>query len=527
MALQERKSGRILITNDNEARTKLLEGVKLAAEAVGVTYGPRGRNVIFENTIGLPTVTRDGATVAKQVYFSDAATNMGAQLVMEASQTTERVAGDATSATALLTYHWSQLGAQEIAAGVHPMVVSRRISDDADRLLEELERLAKPTKKGQLEQVATVSSGDPLLGKLIAEAVEHVGPEGGIIAEQAMTDSVEREYANGYYLQTGFQALQQGRKEMISPAVIVSIKRLTSIADAAELLTKTAQIMGITPQAMQSGNIPRILLVGDISGDAYNVIVDNVNRGQVDAIIIRTPATYGEMGRQLLEDIAIYANCKPVTEATNLRAFNEDYVGGVDRVMASKMETTIFGDNDRDTVQERITALRDQLKEEIGDAVAEKLRDRIAKLEGRIALFRIGGATDTEKEEVSFRVDDAILATRAAAAHGVVAGGGVTLLALSKTEGIDPITVSALQALFKRLFENAGLPGEVYLANAEDLAEGYGWNLRGLKKGVVSMEKEGILDAKLAIEQVIKNASSIASKVLSVGAELVFEVKEG
>jgi chaperonin GroEL len=518
---QDAKDNRILL-NEKDTRTKILEGAKASYDAVTATFGPRGKNVLLEKPFGRPMLTRDGVTVARDVYFSDRSKNMGAQLVLEASEVTNRIAGDGTTGTVALSYNLLKNGAQAIEAGVHPMEVKAQLLNDQNLMLDKLAKLAKPVKKGQLLSVATVSSGDPLLGQLISEAVERVGADGGILAEKAPLDDIEREFVNGYYLQSGFQALQSGKKELGNPFVIVTIRRLSSAADIADVLTKALQAFGFNPQ---TDGIPRFLIVGNVEDGAYINAVNLINQGKIDAIVVKSPPQFGEMSKQLLEDIAVYAGCSPITDTTNLRELNKSFVGTVDKVVSNKTETTIFSDNKTEAIQTRVQEIKDQLETETVDAVSEKLRDRVAKLEGKIALFRIGGATDTSKEEKEFRIEDAIHATRAAASDGVVPGGCTTLLELSKLEGLSEITRKSLRDTFKRLLVNANQPAEVKLEEALKADYGFGFNLRGDGE-LVDMVKAGILDPKLVIEQVVKNSTQTAADSLSIGVSAVFEDKK-
>lgn len=520
---QDVKDNRIIIRGE-EARAKLLEGAKAAYDSVTTTFGPKGQNVLIEKTFGRPLPTRDGVTVARDTYFKDRPKNMGAQLVLEASETTNRIAGDGTTATVGLSYGLIKHGNQAIAAGTHPMELKDQLITDSQVILDTLEKLAKPTKKGQLQEVATVSSGSPILGQLIAEAIDYVGADGGIITEKAHVQDIEREYVDGYYLQTGFTALQAGRKEMIDPLVVVLTRRLTSSADANEILTKVVKSQGITPEAMQQGSIPRILFVGDIEEAAYNFIVNLVNRGVIDAIIIKTPPIFGAMGKDLLEDIAVYADCEPVSDQVNLKDFDARYVGSIDRIVSTKTESTLFSDNSGETIKDRVNEIKDQIKVETVDAITEKLKDRVAKLEGKIALFKIGGATESEKEEKEFRIEDAIQATRAAFTDGIVAGGGITLLELSKLDISEPYR-KALRDLFCQLLINANLPAELKLDEALKAPKGHGFNLREGGE-LVNMVDAGILDPKLVVEQVIRNATSAATIALTTGTLIVFEDKD-
>lgn len=512
----EKKPNKILL-NEDDTRAKLLEGAKAVYDAVATSYGPRGRNFLLEKGFGRPMLSRDGVTIARDVFFEDRAKNMGAQLLIEASEVTNRIAGDGTSATVVLSGNLFKHAAQSVAAGVHPMVIKDVLIDDSQKMLDCLDELAIPVKDEQLKEVATVSSGDPLLGQLIAEAILHVGQDGGILTEKAPINEVERIYEDGYYLQSGFNALQAGKKEMVDPVVIVSNRRFTSAADVVELLTKATQASGIQPN---TGNLLRTVLIGNFEEAAYFAVIELINRGAIDAIIIKTPPQFGEMGKFLLEDIAILAGCKVIGENTPMKAFDTSYLGTVKKVIASKTDSTLFADNDSEVVQDRIEEIQGQMEEEVSDGVIESLRDRIAKLEGKIAIFKIGGATDSIKEELEFRLEDAINATRAAYSDGIVAGGGITLLELSKLD-VSDITKKALHDTFKQLLINANLPAELKLDEALKAKVGYGFNLRKDGK-LVDMVKDGIIDPVLVTRETVKNAMNTIGAAITVGGSLIF-----
>lgn len=518
------------IIKGDEARKALLEGARLVAETVGVTYGPKGRNVLIEKTYGRPVLTRDGVTVAREVYFRERDVNMGAQAVLEASETTNRIAGDGTSATSILAYSLMKHGVQAIAAGTHPMDIKATLLKDSQTLLDKLDELSATVSEGQLNSVATVSAGDPVLGKLISEAIEYVGPDGGILTEKSPIDTVERKYEDGYYLQSGFTALTVGKKEMINPKVVISTRRLSSAADVLDILNGVARTM--VDANGQLASIPRILFVGNIEDAAYLTIVENINQGRLDGIIIKTPPTFGEMGKDLLEDIAILCDCETITDSTNLKNFvkqtehgvSSTFIGSIDKVVASKNDSTLFRAKSGETVKDRVDALKDQLKATTVDAITEKLKDRIAKLEGKIALFKIGAPTETAKEEIEFRVEDAIQATRAAASDGIVPGGGVTLLELSKQDISDTYR-EALHDVFKRLLVNANLSAEVKLLEALEAPTGFGYNLREGDE-LVDVVKAGVLDPTLVVSEVIKNATEVAAGILTTETLLTFVDRE-
>jgi chaperonin GroEL len=308
--------------------------------------------------------------------------------------------------------------------------------------------------------------------------------------------------------------------------VIVLQKRVASAVDMGDILTRAFKAKGLVSDNGQITGVVKLLLIGNIDAAAYVHAVNLINKGAMDAIILKTPPHYGDMGMQLLEDIAVYTGCEPISESTNLREIGSNHVGEIGRVVASKVESTLYGDNSGEIVQDRIAALKSQIETEAVDAIREKLKDRLAKLEGKIAIFRIGGTTETTKEELEFRVEDSILATRAAVSHGIVPGGGTTLLELSKTIGLSDLTRNALREVFKQLLINANLPEQVKLQEALDAKPGYGFNLREGDE-LVDLVKAGILDPTLVVENIIRNACEMAGNLLTIGAMIVHEEKEG
>lgn len=515
-----------IVLNEEEARVKLLEGAKAVYDTVAVSYGPKGKNALIEQSFGRPVLTRDGITIARATYFSDRAKNMGAQVLNEASETTNRIVGDASSATVVFGYNLLKNAAQSLAAGKHPMDVSATLKEDREKVLEKLDTLHRPVKDGELVNVATVSAGDPLIGEMIAKAVERVGDDGGIIAEKAPVNNVECEYVDGYYLQSGFQALQVGKKEINDPLVVVSIKPLRSRSDAVEIVNNVAKSVNIQP-----GTPLKLLLIGQIEGEAYTLLAENIKLGTIDAILLTPPPSFGNMAKELLEDIALYARCKPIIETTSMNYSEQSigefqqFIGQIGRVVATKVDSTLFGLGSTEDVDARVAGLKEQIEVEVSDQVNERLKDRVAKLEGKIALFRIGAPTDSAKEEIEFRVEDAINATRAASKYGIVPGGGTTLLELAKVDGVSDMTTNALKDTFKQLLLNANLNAEIKLEEALAAKFGFGFNLR--KGGeLVDMVKEGVIDPKVAPEQTITNAIQSVSDLVTTGVVIINEDTE-
>lgn len=515
---QDVKDTRIVI-EDDQARAELLAGAELMYRSVTKTFGPRGMNVMAEKPFGRALLTRDGVTVSRETYFKDRAKNIGAQMLNEASETTNRIAGDGTTATVALAYHLLKYGNQAIAAGKHPMEVKDMLLNDSYVLLDALEKIKKPIKKSQLKDVASVSSGDVNLGQMIAEAIQYVGPNGGILTEKAPIWDIQREYINGYYLQNGFEAIQQGKIEINDPFVVVCSKKISSISDVATILNTAAKLKNHDG----STGLFKMIFIGNIEGVAYNHIIELINKPIIEAIVIKTPPQFGDMGTQVLDDIATYAGCEAIKDSVDLRGLLPAHIGKLDRAVGRRDNASLFADNSTELVQTRVQEIKDQLAVETVDQIAERFRDRIAKLEGKIALFKIGGATETTKEEKEFRIDDAIHATRSAYEHGVVVGGGITLLQLSKCN-ISEVYRKSLESVFKQLLDNANLPSELKLNEALHAPEGYGFDLR--KKGeLVDLVKEGILDPAQVVEQIIKNSTQAAADALTIGTLLVFQDK--
>lgn len=512
------KDHKVLVENVAE---EFLKGAETIYKAVSTTYGPRGLNVLIEKPYGRPVLTRDGVTVAKEVYSKERAKNMAMQLLLEASQTTNRLAGDGTTASVVLTYHLLKQAWQLVAAGHNPMDIRKQLNDDAQLLLEALKTYTKDIEGNQLVQVATVSSGDPALGRLIAEAVEHVGIDGGIIAEKAYVTGVEREYIEGYYLQEGFNALTEGKKELENPLVVVTAKKISSNADFLELMNQIVELTNVK----QTGEKLRIAMVGEIDGQARDSFIANIMQGNMDGVIINTPST-GSMGTQYLEDIALYCGAKVIAAGSNIKELSVDNIGHAEKVVCTPYTSSIFGGQHvKEDLEARLADLKDRIETEESDNLVEKFRDRVAKLQGKIAVFRIGGATETEKEEKEFRIEDALQATKAALAEGVVPGGASTLLRLSTTEGISDITRQALRSVFKRLMDNANLPADVKLHEVLSAKSPYGFNLRGDTEKPVDLVKAGVLDPALVLQEIIKNATSAAGNAVTIGLMITFEDK--
>lgn len=521
---QDKKDHRVVLYGE-KARKALLKGAKNMADTVGLTYGPKGLNIIAEKSYGNPLVTRDGVTISKEVYSEVRDENIGMNLLREAAESQVRNVGDGTTATVVLTYNLMKLAHQQIAAGVNPMELKALILKDSTVLIDQVNKLSTKVKKGQLEQVATVSSGDPGFGKLIAEAVEQVGSDGGIITQKSAIADVDKTNVDGYYMQPGYTALASGKLELSDAYVIVSAKRITTGPEILKLINKYVVGRYWAENNLQVGtpiNEPlNIFFYGEFEGDAYDTINLNINQGKMLGAVVKSPLQGGDMAPQYLEDLAVYTGGKIIAAADKIDDLDASYIGKAEKIRATAKETIVFdGEASKEDLEKHIADLKDRIAKEEIDAISEKLKERVSKLEGKIAIFRIGGANETDREEKEFRIDDAIQATKAAAQGGIVAGAGTTLLELTKCD-VSDIWKDALRNTFKKLLTNAALPAEVKLAEAEQAGYPNGYNLRKDDK-LVDVIAEGIVDPTLVVKQVIINSASTSANAVSVGAVIVF-----
>lgn len=524
---QSPKDHKVIIF-DKEAREALLRGAAIMAKTVGKSYGPKGQNLVIEKTYGRPIVTRDGVTISKEVYSEIRDENMGMQLLNEAAEATVRNVGDGTSATVVLTYNLLNIAYQQIAAGLDPMELKKIILDDKDILVDRIYELSQPSKKGQLEQVATISSGDNDFGKLIAEAVEQVGHDGGIITQKSTISNVDKTNVDGYYITPGYSALSSGKIELSDAYVIVSAKRITTGSEIIKLVNKVLERYW-HDKNLQPGTPPNemfnILFYGEFEGDAYESIGLNVQQGKFLAAIVKSPLQGGSMASQYLEDLAIYTGGKLISQVDRLDDITPDYIGKAEKARVNGKEAIIFGgEAASEDVAAHIALLKDQIDKEESDAISEKFKERVSKLEGKISIFRIGGANETQREEREFRIDDAIQATKAAAKGGIVAGAGSTLVELSRCS-IHKVWVEALRETYKKLLSNAALPAEVKLNQVLESSYPLGFNLKKDDK-LVDVIKEGILDPTLVLENIIENSAATAADAISAGAVITFKTKE-
>ncbi|HHU92680.1 MAG TPA: chaperonin GroEL [Halanaerobiaceae bacterium] len=505
-----------------DARRALERGVDQLANAVKVTLGPKGRNVVLEKSYGAPTITNDGVSIAREIELEDAYENMGAQTLKEVATKTNDVAGDGTTTATVLAQAIFKEGLKNVAAGANPMLIKRGIEKAVERLVEEISRLSQPVEgREAVAQVASISAGnDEEIGELIAEAMEKVGQDGVISVEESKSmgtslDVVEgMQFDRGYlspYMVTDTDTMEASLDD---PYILITDKKLSSIQELLPVLEKVAQ----------TGK-PLLIIAEDVEGEALATLVLNKIRGVFNCVAVKAPG-FGDRRKAMLEDIAILTGGQVITEDLGLKLENTDLdmLGRAGKVNVSKEETTIVeGYGDKENIQGRIKQIRVEIENTTSDFDREKLQERLAKLAGGVAVIQVGAATETELKEKKHRIEDALSATRAAVEEGLVAGGGTTLLdAVSvldelKLEGDEATGVDiirrALEAPVRLIADNAGYEGSVIVEKVKEKEKGIGFD--AFKGEFVDMVKAGIVDPAKVTRSALQNAASAAAMLLT------------
>jgi chaperonin GroEL len=502
-----------------EARQTVLNGVEKGYQAVSSTYGASGQNVLQGMPFGDPVLTRDGVTVAKRVVLEDRAENDAWSVIRQASEKTNKTAGDGTTATVVLARNLYVAAHQRVVAGENPMRLKAQMVADSRKVIDFIKSKSVDAKKHLLE-VATVSSGDKNIGALVSDTIADIGLDGGITIREQSYPTVDVEKINGYYFNKGFFALNN-QIEWEKPHILVTQKPLTAAADILPL------IKFINQQADK-----KLVIIGDVRGDALNLLMANTmaqadqngNPVPFEGIVIPPPA-YNDEAKLYMEDIAIYTGAKVYNEAeTN---FTPEHFGTAERIQVNQDRAIIFkGGGDGDTITSRAAEIKSNIDKEVDAHVKDALEQRYSKLVGKIAIVNVGASTPTEMEELKFRVEDAIEATKSAMADGVVPGGA-TVLAHAGASGangvvgltdVSDLFKTALKETFKKLYDNAGESPDYRLKQIQAAKFGYGFNLREMTEEPVDLAKAGIWDATRAVIQTIENATSAAGALLTVGA---------
>ena len=520
MAAKEVKFG-------SDARTRMLEGVDTLANAVKVTLGPKGRNVVLEKSFGAPRITKDGVTVAKDIELKDKFQNMGAQMVREVASKANDVAGDGTTTATVLAQSIAQEGARAVAAGMNPMDLKRGIDMAVDSVVGALEKKSKKiSTSDEVAQVGTISAnGEEEIGKMIAEAMERVGNEGVITVEEAKSLDTELDVVEGMQFDRGYLSpyfvtdAEKMRATLEEPYILLHEKKLSNLQDMLPILEKV----------VQSGR-PLLIIAEDIEGEALATLVVNRLRGGLKVAAVKAPG-FGDRRKAMLEDIAILTKGTVISEEVgiSLDAVTLEMLGSAKRVEITKDETTIVdGVGEKDEIQARCSQIRAQAEETSSDYDREKLQERLAKLAGGVAVIRVGGATEVEVKERKDRVDDAMHATRAAVEEGIVPGGGVALVkSISSLDKLKPanrdqevgveIIRRALQAPARNIAENAGAEGSVIvgkLLESKDDNEGYD----AVSGTFTDMIKAGVIDPTKVVRSAMQNAASVAALLITTEA---------
>ena len=506
---------------DEEARRALGKGVDALANAVKVTLGPKGRNVVLDKKFGAPTITNDGVTIARDIELEDPFENMGAQLVREVSTKTNDIAGDGTTTATLLAQAMIHEGMRNVAAGANPMVLKKGIETAVKTLVEEIKSVSKSVNsKSEIAQVATISSADEEIGHYIADAMEKVGKEGVITVEESKGMETSLSVVEGMQFDRGY----------ISPYMVTDTDKMEDVMDNPYILitdkkfSTINEILPILEQVVKMGK-ELVIIAEDLDGEALATIVVNKLRGTFKALAVKAPG-FGDRRKAMLEDIAILTGGQVISEEVGrkLDSVTIEDLGRARQVHSSKENTTIVdGMGDKDAIAARVEMIKKQIADTTSDFDKEKLQERLAKLSGGVAVIEIGAATEVEMKDKKYRVEDALNATRAAVEEGIVAGGGTTFIdilpALDKLEaegdvktGIN-IVRRAIEEPVRQIASNAGKEGSVVVAEVKNAGIGVGYD--AAKDEYVNMIEAGIVDPAKVTRSALQNAASIAAMVLT------------
>jgi len=510
-----------------DARDRMLRGVDILANAVRVTLGPKGRNVVLDKSFGAPRITKDGVTVAKEIELEDKFENMGAQMVREVASKTSDIAGDGTTTATVLAAAIVREGSKAVAAGMNPMDLKRGIDLAVETVVEELRKNSKKvTSNAEIAQVGTISAnGDKEIGDYLAKAMEKVGNEGVITVEEAKSLETELDVVEGMQFDRGYISpyfitnADKMRVEMEDPYILINEKKLSALNELLPLLEAV----------VQTGK-PLLIVAEDVEGEALATLVVNKLRGGLKVAAVKAPG-FGDRRKAMLQDIAVLTGGQAISEDLGIKLENVTLamLGKAKKVMIDKENTTIVnGGGKKKDIEDRITQIKAQIEETTSDYDREKLQERLAKLAGGVAVIRVGGATEVEVKERKDRVDDAMHATRAAVEEGILPGGGVALLrateALKKVRtqnedqkhGVD-IVRKALQAPARQIATNAGEDGSVIVGKIlENSAYAFGFDAQGGE--YVDMVKKGIIDPTKVVRQALQGASSVAGLLITTEA---------
>jgi chaperonin GroEL len=512
------------IVYGDSSRQGILRGVNSLANAVKVTLGPRGRNVILDTKFGSPTITKDGVTVAKEIELKDALENMGAQMVKEVASKTSDVAGDGTTTATVLAQAIYREGAKNVTAGANPMAIKRGIDKAVEAIVASLEAQSTPVSGAMIAQVGTISANhDETIGRIIAEAMEKVGKDGVITVEEAKTIETSLETVEGMQFDRGYLSpyfvTDPERMQVVleNPVILIHEKKISSMKDLLPVLELVAR-----------AGRPLLIIAEDIDGEALATLVVNKLRGTIHVVAVKAPG-FGDRRKAMLEDVAILTNGRAVTEdlGIKLESMKMEDLGQAKKVTVDKDTTTIIeGAGSSAAIEGRVKQLRVQVEDTTSDYDREKLQERLAKLVGGVAIIKVGAATETEMKEKKARVEDAMHATKAAVEEGIVPGGGVALLRASKVlqtlklEGDEQIGVRiiirAIEEPMRWIATNAGHEGSIVVQRVKDMKDEEGFNAQ--TEQYENLVKAGVIDPTKVVRSALQNAASIASLLLTTEA---------
>ncbi|MET4690971.1 chaperonin GroEL [Sinorhizobium fredii] len=519
----------------SDAREKMLRGVDILANAVKVTLGPKGRNVVIDKSYGAPRITKDGVTVAKEIELEDKFENMGAQMVREVASKTSDIAGDGTTTATVLAQAIVKEGAKAVASGMNPMDLKRGIDKAVEAVVEELRRNArKVTRNDEIAQVGTISAnGDTEIGRFLAEAMEKVGNEGVITVEEAKTAVTELEVVEGMQFDRGYLSPyfitnpDKMRVELEEPYILIHEKKLSNLQ----------ALLPVLEAVVQSGK-PLLIIAEDVEGEALATLVVNKLRGGLKIAAVKAPG-FGDRRKAMLEDIAILTGGTAISEDLGIKLENVtlNMLGRAKKVVVEKENTTIVdGAGSKTEIQGRVAQIKAQIEETTSDYDREKLQERLAKLAGGVAVIRVGGSTEVEVKERKDRVDDAMHATRAAVEEGVLPGGGVALLRAVKAldnaqsenadqrHGIDLVR-RAIEAPVRQIAENAGAEGSIIVGKLREKTDfGYGWNAQTNEFG--DLYAQGVIDPVKVVRTALQDAASVAGLLITTEAMVAEKPKK-
>lgn len=517
---------------DEEARQELKKGVDELANAVKVTLGPRGRNVVLDKGFGTPTITNDGVTIAKEIELEEKFQNMGAELIKEVAEKTNDVAGDGTTTAVVLAQAIVEQGLKNVTAGTDPLGIKKGIDKAVKATIKSLNKIKKPVKtKKEIAQVATIASEDEEVGNLIADVMEEVGKDGVVTVEESQTFGLSKELVEGLQFDKGYISpymitnAERMEAEYKEPYILLTDQKISAISDILPLLEKLTQ----------AGKKELVIIADEVEGEALATLVVNKLRGTFNALAVKAPG-FGDRRKEMLEDIATIIGGKVISEEVGLKLENAELnmLGEADKIIAAKENTTIVGGKgNKAEIEDRVKQIKIQLEKSDSEFDKEKLQERLAKLSGGVAVIRVGAATETEMKHKKFKIEDALNATRAAIEEGIVPGGGAALIkavysmdeflaeGLSEEEKIGVnIIKKALISPLRQIAENAGVKDISIIVEDVKKEDNIGYDFtktdsKNLKKGRVDMMEAGIVDPLKVVRSALENAASMASVFLT------------